>query len=245
MNNKLLSLLSALIIIILGVWGFTSLMDSNNDEDDKNDSSTSTSMVDTDDSDDEDPLSSAIDSVVDNDVVDGTTDALDSATSSLDAASLLESLVGEKSGVSSLLLSTLTFPESVMTTNADQTFTLEAKGFDLAILGNESLAVEQGVYPLVRASVGGDIMATTGNVNLNVTSLTPSFYVLAPNGTETELEPEVQTQILAGLQAAGISIPEVTPTTPAVIPVSVTPSATGFVIESTSSSPFFARFETL
>lgn len=233
MNNKLLSLIAALIIIILAVWGFTAALDGGDDDKDDDKDDNTTSMVEDDDS--EDDLNANLSEEPE----------VDSIDSSIDATSQIQALVGEKEGTASLLLSTLTFPESVMTTGADQTFTLESKGFDLAILGNESLAIEQGVYPLAQVAVEGEVMMTNGNVNLKVESLTPSFYVLSPNGSQTPLDGAIQSQIVEGLAAAGIAIPEVSPASPVLIPVEITPDADGgFMITSTSDAPFFANFNT-
>ena len=157
---------------------------------------------------------------------------------------VLTPLLGAQSGSAQLLLPTLSFPEATMTTNPDDTFELEASGLSLALLGEQSLQVD-GQYPLVEVSAAGgaDITSAT-SVDLIVTSLTPNFYLEAEDGTRTDVDPAAQEQITQTLAASGIVIPEVSETSPATLPVSITESAQGVAVATLPEADFFASFRT-
>ena len=105
------------------------------------------------------------------------------ASTSRDAAffdvDIPETLVGEHSGSALLLNSGLEFPEARFSATEGLRFELEASGFDLALLADESLAIEENTYPQLRFVMGGTISeVATKEFVLSLGDFTPEFYVL-------------------------------------------------------------------
>lgn len=226
MSKNVLSTLAALLVIILGVWGIVAVLENN--DDDSSSSSDDTSISADDENDDMDDQESDEDSDEDGEVSE---------------APQITDLLGVKEGNASLLLSSLMFPDATMTTNEDLSFTLEAGGLSLALLGNPDLAID-GNYPMVMVDAGGTVEVAPTNPVLNVTTLTPSFFVSGPEGEEINLTAEQTEGIVAGLASAGIVIPEITPDAPAQIPVELSANSDGNpVLTSTADAPLYARFE--
>ena len=155
---------------------------------------------------------------------------------------VLTPLQGTQTGTAQLLLTSLNFPTATMTTEGD-TFVLEASGLSLSLLGNQALQVNE-VYPLVEVTASGAADIETNGVRLEVTSLVPNFYLEAEDGTRTPIDETTQTELVTALAGAGIAIPEVSETTPASLPVTVTDEAGSLQVTTTSDADFFARFQT-
>jgi hypothetical protein len=218
MNKQLLSLLSLIVLVALGIWAFTALNNENNDSDD----STTTEVVET---------------------TDKNSDEL-GASMENEEANPFAAIVGAKQGSATLLQNFLTFPESTMVTNPDQTFTLDATGLDLASLQNPALEITPGVYPKAGVKTGGTIVSNGNSINLQLSSLTPDFYTEDESGTKTSLDAATQQKIAAGIQAAGIIIPTIDAASPVTVPVTVEANEDGtFTIQSTDQSAILAKFD--
>ena len=154
---------------------------------------------------------------------------------------LLANLSGTYTGQAALLTQSLGFPKSTFTLNKTD-MSLDAEGLDLALLQRPEFQVG-GVYPKVKLAAKGKVNPKTdAAVDLTVTSLTPVFVVMV-NGVETAVDSASSQVILTGLSKAGIVIPTISEAAPATISATITATATGISIKSTSTSPLFAMFE--
>ena len=142
-------------------------------------------------------------------------------------------IVGESTGRARLINAGLEFPQAEFTATEALQFQLTASGFDLALLADESLAIEEGVYPRLRFVMGGRISeVATREFTLTLSDFTPEFYVAGAEGQEASLSTEVQQELLNKLATVGVSLPAVSEDNPSRFPVEVTESvAGGFVIE--------------
>ncbi|NJK71053.1 MAG: hypothetical protein HC932_02225 [Thermales bacterium] len=154
----------------------------------------------------------------------------------------LAALVGTYNGSSSLLTQSLVFPTSELNISNNGVITLIGSGLNLSILGNPALAVN-GIYPDVELTVMGTVApesATT--LVLSVTDIQPVFNVDAA-GTKTPVDAATSQLILEGLTQAGITIPTVSATTPAVLQTEFTMDPTGLTIQTVETSQIFASFQ--
>jgi predicted small lipoprotein YifL len=228
MNKQLISILSAIVLIALGFWGFAQLKDDEKNDDDNKSNSSMEKKDDKMMKKDEDDKMMKKES--------------DKAVMEKEATNPLAAVVGTKQGTATLLLNSLVFPTATMVTNPDQSFTLEAEGLDLALLGNTALQV-QGVYPKVMVKTGGKVVVSANGAELVLNNLTPGFYVTDAAGVKTPLDATVQASLAQGLAAAGIAIPTIDSTKPVTVPVTIDVATTGmFTVKSTSTSPILAQF---
>ena len=94
----------------------------------------------------------------------------------------------------------------------DERFELKASGFNLSLLGNPDLRVEN-TYPMFDVRIAGDLSAEDDEVRLEVQELTPVFRVRR-EGEFLPVDAATQDNLLSQLNASGILIPEVTPEQP-------------------------------
>ena len=149
-----------------------------------------------------------------------------------------ETLVGEHEGSALLLNAGLEFPEATFAATEGLRFQLEASGFDLALLADESLAIEENTYPRLRFVMGGTVSeVATKDFVLSLSDFTPEFYVLDLDGEEAVLSAEVQQNLLAKLEAVGVTLPVVSPANPNQFPVTIMQTVTGgFILEAAPES---------
>lgn len=134
----------------------------------------------------------------------------------------LAQVVGTYSGSSSLLTSSLVFPESTFELDQLGNVSLTAQGLNLAAFGNPALQV-QGLYPDVTILASANaIPQSDGTVLMEVTGLIPSFSI---NGTT--LDQSTSLALAQGLAAAGIIIPTATTEQPIEVGTNVTLTPNG------------------
>lgn len=158
----------------------------------------------------------------------------------------LTTITGLREGVSTAIQPIVTFPNSTLEITASQTFQLNAAGFDLALLGNDSLAIEEGVFPEARIIASGQIEIDGIDAFMNIDTLTPEFYVVDNNGEEQVLDTQIQAQLLGGVRAAQIEIPIVSKSSPITVPIDIQETIfNGYSIETTEDAEdFYFSFET-
>ena len=237
MKQKTLSILAAIIVVGLLVIGFF-VWQNTEDKD------TTSNTEDTSQTTDKAETETDVSLTISEDPATSTSEPAPGTSPDDRPENVLTPILGAQTGSAQLLLPSLRFPEATMTTNPDDTFTLEASGLSLAALGNQELQID-GQYPSVEVfAAGGADITGESSVDLVVTSLTPNFYLESADGTRTDIDPAVQQQMVATLATAGIVIPEVSETEPATLPVSITPSTAGFEVQTLPEADFFALFAT-
>ena len=147
-------------------------------------------------------------------------------------------IVGESTGRARLINAGLEFPQAEFTATEALQFQLTASGFDLALLADESLAIEEGVYPQLRFVMGGRISeVATSEFTLTLSDFTPEFYVAGEGDQEAPLATAVQQELLGKLEAVGVALPAVSEGSPRQFPVEINESITGgFVLEARSEA---------
>lgn len=123
-------------------------------------------------------------------------------------------VIGSYTGKSASIINpSLIFPVSSLTINTDQTFKFETSKLDLAILGNEKLKVNN-IYPTMDTLVMGQYIPNSDakTYDFKVTDLIVIFKV-----ADKVLNNEQSAALLVGLSQAGITLPNVSSTRPAII----------------------------
>ncbi len=227
MKNKALLSIVTLLLIVIGVLGVSLL--SKNDEGDDNQTTTSELV-------ESDPVSTSSPAE----------DLPDPETVRKIMQEKLQRVTGINEGVAVAIQSSLSFPQSTLEITEDQTFNLNAGGFDLALLGNKNLAIEEGIYPQAKIIASGQLEIDGGDAFMNIDTLTPEFYIVDGDGQEQSLGAEVQAQLLGSIRAAQIEIPIVSKASPITIPVDIRDLIQdGFEIESTEDAEdFYFAFST-
>ncbi|MEM1311884.1 MAG: hypothetical protein AAGF07_00260 [Patescibacteria group bacterium] len=119
-------------------------------------------------------------------------------------------LNGEYVGVkSSFLNSNIQFPESRLSISNDTSFTYTGSGFDLGILNNPALAVNNQ-YPTVNAVMFGSFISDSEQtMQITINKIETEFFL---NGTV--VESDVRSNLEKSLEIAGLIIPNPTSTLP-------------------------------
>ena len=123
-------------------------------------------------------------------------------------------------------------PELVFANGAwqagEDSFELEASGFNLSLLGNPDLRVEN-TYPMFDLRLAGSLSRENEELRLEVEQITPVFRVRR-SGEFLPVDAATQDELLRELSASGVLIPEVSPEQPYV-----------FVLAQTRTEPLQLR----
>lgn len=155
---------------------------------------------------------------------------------------VLTPLVGTQNGTGVFSASELSFPEVTFQLEESDLFSFTAAGLDLATLDNQNLQLN-GEFPLLEITgAGGADITGEESVTLEITSLTPTFYLLTEEGFREEVAAPAQEQLRAALNSAGFTIPEASETNAVSIPVTVTETETGVLVKNTPDTELEFEF---
>lgn len=244
MNTKsLITLGISLGVLFVGIIGFVVLQESDNDDaSSDNDSNDSSLVTETGDS-TIDPFTSGLAGETSMPADDFDFDAAQRQLAVLE--NTLELITGETTGTAIILDPVFEFNNSTLVIDQETlSFDLDASGFDIAQLGDNSLAIEEDVYPKMQLVLSGILIQDGGDLFAEVDSFAPVFYVEGENGENTPLAGEVSLDILVALQDLGVELPPVSVANPLIIPVTAdVDSLQGVTITATEDSeiPFEFR----
>jgi hypothetical protein len=158
---------------------------------------------------------------------------------------ILKTIVGNSKGSATVLNSSLDFPVAIMDTQPTNDFTLTTKDFDLKILNDKDLTIENETYPKLMFVIGGFITEQSNEKFVTINTFTPEFYIQDNQGTPTALATEIQTSLINKLKEKGIILPPISQANPIKLPVDIIPKIEGgFTINSAKDSGIVFNFET-
>jgi hypothetical protein len=155
----------------------------------------------------------------------------------------LPALIGNTKGNSIILQSSFVFPITSLNILESKQVEINADGFDLGLLNNKDLEIEEGVYPQMSIIMSGVIVEKEGELTMTIDSLSPEFHT---KDAKSPLNNDTSLKMLSALEKLGFDIPNVTKTNPLTLPLSVDfNSENDFSLSSTNSDTLLFNYTTI
>ena len=228
MNKKFLALVTVVLVLLIAVVSF-SLSEDSPPEDPFPISS-------------DDPTRVVPDSDTNTDSTTSTSAPAPGTTPEDRPENVLTPLRGTQTGTVIIFEDEVVFPESILQVEESDLFSFTAAGLDLATLDNQNLQLN-GEFPFLEITgAGGADITGEESVTFEITSLTPNFYLLNEEGLREEISTPAQEQLRQVLESAGIIIPEANELDPVSVPVIITKTGAGTVVQSIPETNLKLRF---